>query len=132
MKKQLIYLFAFLLFAAFSPARLGASVAVSQEKTQTALAEKAGLDSEKFSKLLTNKKTEKRLDRFVKKLERKAEKRGKQIDFSDPVDQWLWFGVFGLAAAIAFAILDIGFLAGLCALAALVCLIIWIVKRGAV
>lgn len=131
MKKQLIFLFACLLFASLNPTPTQASIVVSPEEARTSLAEKMGLDAEKMSKL-TSKKTEKRLNRLVKKMERKAEKRGEQIDFSDPVDQWLWFGVFGLAAAIAFAILDIGFLAGLCALAAIVCLIIWLVKRGSI
>ena len=132
MKKQLTFLFACFFALSAMPARTHASAAVSQEATHAAMAEKMGLDAEKMSKLSSNKKTEKRLNRLAKKLERKAEKRGGQIDFTDPVEQWLWFGVFGLGAAIAFAILELGLLSGLCALAAIACIVIWLIKRGSV
>jgi len=94
------------------------------------MAEKMRSTPERLPKL-TDNNTEKRLHRLTKKLERKAEKFGVQIDFSDPVEQWLWFGVFGLGIAIAFAILELGTLSGLFAVAAIACLVIWIIKRGA-
>ena len=71
------------------------------------------------------------MNRLIKKLERKAEKAGIQVDFSDPVDQWLWFGLFGLGIAIVLSIINVG-IGGLIAFLAIVCLVIWIVKRGAV
>lgn len=131
MKKQIIFLFACLIIGVVTPSGVQASVAVSKAEMRAAVAEKMRSAPERFSKT-TDHKTEKRLHRLTKKLERKAEKYGVQIDFSDPVEQWLWFGVFGLGIAIAFAILELGTLSGLFALAAIACLVIWIIKRGAV
>lgn len=114
-----------------SPSRMYATVvAAPKAEMQTVMAEKMRKAPEGFS-MKQSKKMEKRMNRLTRRLERKAEKYGNQIDFSDPVEQWLWFGVFGLGIAIALAILSLGFLSGLFALAAIVCLVIWIIKRGA-
>lgn len=57
----------------------------------------------------TDKQTKKQLkrqERFEKrmaKFEAKMEKKG--VDFSDPVDKWLWFAIFGWGAAIVLTIL---------------------------
>ena len=131
MTKQIIFLFACLLLATAAPTQLSASVAISKEEMRAGVAERLHAAPAEYSKI-ANKKTEKKLNRIFKRLERKSEKYGVQIDFSDPVEQWLWFGVFGLGIAIAFAILELGFLSGLFALAAIACLVIWIIKRGAV
>ena len=131
MTKQVIYSLIFLLSVLFAPISSTASVAVSKDEMRTGVVEKMRTRTENISKP-TSKKAEKRMNRLTKRLERFAEKRGMDIDFDDPTDRWLWFGIFGLAIAIVFAILGIGVLSGLCAFAALVCLVIWIVKRGAV
>ncbi|MBV6440029.1 MAG: hypothetical protein DYG98_18205 [Haliscomenobacteraceae bacterium CHB4] len=130
MKKHVIFIFACLLLASTTPTRVIASVAVSKEQMRAGVAEKMRITPEDFSKI-TNKKTEKRLNRLAKRLERKAEKSGMQVDFSDPVDQWLWFGLFGLGIAIVLSFFNVG-LGGLIAFLAIVCLVIWIVKRGSV
>ena len=130
MKKQIIFIFACLLFVGAMPSGMYAAVAAPKAEMQTVVAEKMRSTHEGLS-MKQSKKMEKRMNRLTKRLERKAEKYGQQIDFTDPVEQWLWFGVFGLGIAIAFAILNLGFLSGLFALAAVVCLVIWIVKRGA-
>jgi ABC-type multidrug transport system fused ATPase/permease subunit len=132
MKKQLLFILAILLLSGAMPNQASAAVAVSKSEMRVHVAEKLHAAPEKFARS-TDKKTEKRLNRLTKRLERKAEKfAGDQVDFSDPVEQWLWFGVFGLGIAIAFAILSLEFLSGLFALAAITCLVIWIIKRGAV
>lgn len=130
MKKHVIFIFACLLLASATPSRVSASVAVSKEEMRAGVAEKMRISPEDFSKI-TNKKTEKRLNRLAKRLERKAEKSGMQVDFSDPVDQWLWFGLFGLGIAIVLSFFNVG-LGGLIAFLAIVCLVIWIVKRGSI
>lgn len=130
MKKHVIFIFACLLLASATPTRVLASVAVSKEEMRAGMAEKMRISPEDFSKI-TNKKTEKRLNRLSKRLERRAEKAGMQVDFSDPVDQWLWFGLFGLGIAIVLSFFNVG-LGGLIAFLAIVCLVIWIVKRGSV
>ena len=130
MTKRTIFLFACLFLLSATPSSVIASVAVSKAEMRAGMAEKMRSTPERLPKL-TDNNTEKRLHRLTKKLERKAEKFGVQIDFSDPVEQWLWFGVFGLGIAIAFAILELGTLSGLFAVAAIACLVIWIIKRGA-
>ncbi|GAB4495534.1 MAG: hypothetical protein OHK0019_24870 [Saprospiraceae bacterium] len=108
---------------------LNATVAISTEEMRAGFMEKMRIQPEDFSKI-SDKKTEKRLTRLAKRLDRMAEKAGMQVDFNDPVDRWLWFGVFGLGIAIFFSFVQVG-LGGIIAFLAIICLIIWIVKRGA-
>jgi hypothetical protein len=59
---------------------------------------------------------------------------GAAIDFKDPVDKFLWFGLLGVAAAIVLSIISgpvFGFywLAYLVWLAGVVCLTIWLLKK---
>lgn len=128
--KNKFLLFICLLLLSTTPRKTHASMVVSREEMRAGIAEKANVKPEAFS-TSTNKKTGKRMNRLIKKLERKAEKAGIQVDFSDPVDQWLWFGLFGLGIAIVLSIINVG-IGGLIAFLAIVCLVIWIVKRGAV
>ena len=129
MKKQLVFICTCLIFLASSFAPLNATVAISKEEMQAGFVEKLRAQPEDFSNI-SDKKTEKRLKRLAKRLDRMAEKVGTQVDFNDPVDRWLWFGVFGLGIAIFFSFIQVG-LGGIIAFLAIICLVIWIVKRGA-
>lgn len=75
-----------------------------------------------------DKKLTKKLDKLV----RKFNKNGAQIDFAHPTDRWLWFSIFGFGLAILMLILNVEFLSGILAFGALVCIIIWIVKKSGV
>ncbi|HRI61243.1 MAG TPA: hypothetical protein PK228_15995 [Saprospiraceae bacterium] len=130
MKKQFIFLIACLLLFSAAPYSTHASVAVSKDEMRAGVAEKLHISQADFSKM-TDKKTEKKLNRLTNRLERKAAKAGTQVDFGDPVEQWLWFGLFGLGIAIVLSFFSLG-IAGLIAFLAVVCLVVWIVKRGAV
>lgn len=72
---------------------------------------------------------EKRLHRTEKRLNRFGKRYGaSEPDFNDPVRKWLWFGLIGLGLAVVFSLISFG-LAGLVGFAAIVCLVIWIIKR---
>jgi len=102
---------------------------MSPEKTCRGTAKKVRSDPEKFHKM-ANKKAERHLNRFLKKLDNKAEKMLLQIDFVGPVEKWLWLGILGLGIAIAFSILGLEVLSGLCIMVALACLLVWKIKRA--
>ncbi len=73
-----------------------------------------------------------RLERMINRMEhrlRKKMKPGVEVDFSDPVNKWLWFGLFGLGAALVLGIFSLG-LGGLVAFLAVVCLVIWLIKQS--
>ncbi|MCB0642509.1 MAG: hypothetical protein KDC44_12755 [Phaeodactylibacter sp.] len=87
-------------------------------------------------------KRQKRFEKRMAKMEKKANK--KDIDFSDPVDKWLWFAVFGWAGGVILTILayvlvfsTAGFglggvlwlLASLCYLFGSVSFIVWLIKK---
>ncbi len=127
MKQKLIFTLACLALMILTPAVHRAATAVSPQKMRAGLAEKLHANPEGI--FGTDKKASKRLERIAKRLERKMMKRGMQVDFSDPVDQWLWFGVFGLGIAILMSFFNFG-IGGLIAFLALVCLVIWVIKRG--
>lgn len=128
MTKLTIFLFTCLFLLNATPSHLYASVVVAQKETRNALAEKMRSGSENFPKT-TYKKTEKRLNRFFKKLERKAEKMGVQL-FSDPVKVWLWLGVVGFCILmIAFSTWGLEFFSWLCLLGMLACLGLLKLKR---
>lgn len=75
-----------------------------------------------------DKKLTRKLDKLVKKLNNN----GAQINFSHPTDRWLWFSIFGFGLAILMLILNVEFLSGILAFLALVCIIVWIVKKSGV
>lgn len=127
MKRKLIFSLACLVLMTLAPAAPRAATSVSPQEMRAGLTEK--LRSNPGIVVNTEKKASKRLERIAKRLERKMAKRGMQVDFSDPVDQWLWFGVFGLGIAILMSFFNFG-IGGLIAFLALVCLVIWVVKRG--
>jgi hypothetical protein len=98
-------------------------------------------------------KKEFKMQKKMNQMERFFAKKG--IDFSDPVKKWLWFWLFGWLAAIVFIILAgvtavstaatattaasagtgggialiFGILGWLCALAAGVCFVVWLIKK---
>ncbi len=127
MKQKLIYLLASLAMILLNPVVHHAATAVSPQEMRTGLAEK--LRSNPETLVNTEMKASKRLKRLARRLERKMARHGMQVDFSDPVDQWLWYGVFGLGIAILLSFFNFG-LGGLIAFLALVCLVVWVVKRG--
>lgn len=128
MKKQLIFLLACLTLTILTPIAVHASTAVSQQDMRAGVAEKMRKSPKNVFK--NDKKTTKRLNKIAKRIERKALKHGMQVDFSDPVDRWLWFGIFGLGIAIVMSFFDLG-IGGLIAFLAVVCLVVWVVKRSA-
>ncbi len=88
------------------------------QKTETLL--RSNGQSAKLDKRLH--RTEKRLNRLSKRYAAAGP------DFNDPIQKWLWFGLIGLGLALVFSLVSFG-LAGLVGFAAIVCLVIWIVKR---
>lgn len=129
MKKQLIFFLASFTFVALFFTRANAATIVSPQEMRSGFAEKLRAHPESFAG--NDARTSKRMNKIAKRLERKMLKHGMQVDFSDPVDQWLWFGIFGLGIAILLSFFNIG-VGGLIAFLAVVCLVIWVVKRGAV
>ncbi len=105
--------------------RLHASNAVPLQEARTVLLEKTS------EQLRAAPGKHKKAERLIKKIDRKLSKKNfksaLEVDFTDPVNKWLWFGIFGLGVAIVLSIFDLG-LGGLVAFAAVVCLVIWLVK----
>ena len=52
------------------------------------------------------------------------------VDFNDPVQKWLWYGLVGIGASIVLGILSISWLAGIAGLLGVICLVIWLVKQA--
>ena len=129
MKKHTFLLLAFaLLFTAASNSPLRASTALSPTEMRTGWEQKLRESIPEQSKK-TSLKTTKRLERLAKRLERVTKGNGGEVDFSDPVDKWLWFGLFGLGIGIVVAILGLGGVGGLIGFLGVVCLVIWILKK---
>lgn len=128
MKNQVICSLAFFIFSMLHFSTANATTAVSAQEMRVGLAEK--MRANPGSVVKKDSKSTKRFYRLAKRLGHKATKGGSPMDFSDPTDRWLWFGIVGLGIAIILAFLDAG-IGGLVALLAIVCLIIWVVKRGA-
>jgi len=129
MKKHTLLLLVFvLLLTGFNVCPVHASTALSTTEMRTGweqkLREKTSEQSEK-----TSLKTTKRMERMAKKLERIAHRHGAEVDFNDPVDKWLWFGLFGLGIGIVVAILGLGGVGGLIGFLGVVCLVVWILKK---
>lgn len=121
-----MYRFTFLLlilsFSSLGPVR--ASDAVPAREMRAELLKKTERTPAETSQV--SRRAEKRLDRLGKRLAKFTTI--VDPDFADPVDKWLWFGLIGLAAAVLLAFLSIG-LGGLIGFLAVVCLVIWAVKR---
>lgn len=116
-----------LLFAGMlQTTHIHASNAVSPAEMRANLVQKAAqrlnMSTDRVEKMITGKKVKRRMQRLVKESPF-------EIDFTDPVHKWLWFGLFGLGAAIVLSIFSLG-LGGLVAFLAVVCLVIWLVKQS--
>ena len=79
-------------------------------------------------------RTQKRIAMVQRFMAKKMAK--KAIDFQDPVNKWLWFGIFGWGAGLLLWIIagsvlsgGIGLLASLCWLFGTVAFVIWLVKK---
>lgn len=75
-------------------------------------------------------KAEKRLHRLQRRLAQWSSPDSFEPDFTDPVDKWLWFGLVGLGAALVLALLFPFTLSGVVGFLAIICLVIWLVKRS--
>ena len=87
--------------------------------------------------------------RKIQKRMKKMQAKGQDVDFSDPVDKWMWFWIFGWGAAIVLSIVASAIVVGtaftggfgfgallflvawLAGLFGTVSLIIWLVKKFA-
>lgn len=81
------------------------------------------------TELKADGRMEKKFAKKMAKFEKKIKKQAVQIDFSHPTDKWLWYAIFGFGAAILVGIffLELG---SVLAFLALVCLIVWLVKKS--
>lgn len=130
MKKQLLCFLVCLVLTTLNFTDASASIAAAPQEMRLAVVDKMRSHPERFVR--NNARSIKRLHRVAKRIERRAMKRDVQVDFNDPVDKWLWFGVFGLGIAIVLSFFTPFGLAGLIAFLAIVCLVIWVVKHEAV
>lgn len=124
-----------LFLASFST--VNASNAVSEEKTTEMLQQKAS-ENEGFTAQVMSK-MEKRFAKKMAKMEKRFAKRfgnSTKVDFSDPVDKWMWFWLAGWAAGFLlysfgyFIAAPFWYLGYLCWLAGTVCLVIWLLKKS--
>lgn len=124
MKKSIVLSLVAALLYFFSPTA-HATQSVTPGEMRLHLLEKT---ERKLTTGKSGKKQETRLRRLENRLERIAGRAGSGPDFSDPVNKWLWFGLIGLGLGLLFSIVSFG-LAGVVWFAAIVCLVIWIIKR---
>ena len=86
------------------------------------------------------KKFEKKMAKKMAKIKKRFQKKGQDIDLSDPVDKWFWFWIFGWGAGLLLSILwtvaitgtafwGLWTLAYLCWLFGTVSLVIWLIKK---
>lgn len=126
MQKQILFILLPFLLAAAPFNHSHASVAAPLPEVRAHLLEKA---RQQLAAPAGAEKQEKRLERLEKRLaKRLAKSNTGGPDFSDPVDKWLWFGLFGLGLAIILGAIGGFGLGGLVGLAAVVCLVIWVIK----
>ena len=89
--------------------------------------ERSKLDKKKAAKL------DKKLQKLQKKMENKIAKKSANadggVDFSDPVDKWMWFWIFGWGLAILLGLVGLGTLGWIVGVAGTVALILWLVKK---
>lgn len=122
-KSNVIWLVLALVFC--SPLTIQATQSVAPAEMRLELLEKT---ERSISTSKSGKKVEKRFLRLEKRLNRMAGNSATGPDFTDPVEKWLWFGIIGLGLALLFSLVSFG-LAGVVGFAAIVCLVIWIIKR---
>lgn len=111
-----------------------ASTAVSTEEAKTELVKKVAAHQDVFKADI--KKELRAAKKMAKAQKQMGKEDGSSVDFSDPVQKWFWFWIFGWGVAILFSILAgaagigglwwIGYLAGIFGT---VSLIIWLIKK---
>jgi len=129
-----------MVFANTSFAVVGPAAPVLDENTE--------LNEKVIPQEMTKKelRQQKKIKKFQKKLQKMQDK-GQGVDFSDPVNKWMWFWIFGWGLALLLSILvpiiflsggtGIGGAVGLAAAIGLiglfgtVSLIIWLIKKFA-
>jgi hypothetical protein len=133
MKTLKFYLFLTVSTIIFSQPMMAATYVINPNAGTEQSVTKSKSNQEAAKELKKQFKQEKRMA----KMEKIMSKLG--IDFSDPVQKWLWFAIIAWAAAIVLYIVSailsvggvfsplwyVGYLAGL---AGTVCFVIWIVK----
>ena len=124
--RQRFLILLFVLLGSFTAGGVFASDAVPLAEVRANMLQKASerlhIAPERFEKSISGKKINRKLFKLAKRA-------SLEIDFTDPVDKWLWFGLFGLGAAIVLSIFSLG-IGGLVAFLAVVCLVIWLVKQS--
>jgi len=77
-----------------------------------------------------DRRIERVADWIHKRMIKRAEK-GKRIigGFDDPVDKWFWYWMIAWGGAIVFAVVGVGIIVGLLALAGIAFAVIWILER---
>lgn len=116
-----------------------ASVEVSAQESRTEMIKKITGQKDQIAKTFKAEKQARKWKWFGKD--------GKRVDFSDPVEKWMWYWIFGWAAGLVLYILAVAVATGgvysgsfgfaailatlswLCWLFGSVALIIWLVKK---
>jgi len=128
-----------LVFALLLPATASrASEEVSSSEARLEMVKKAAGQQDQLAKTF---KAEKKASKF------KLFKKGNRVDFSHPVDKWMWFWIFGWAAGLLLSIIAAAVTTGgiysgsfgagavlftfawLAWLFGSVCLVVWLVKK---
>ncbi|MCC7244484.1 MAG: hypothetical protein IT269_02300 [Saprospiraceae bacterium] len=73
-------------------------------------------------------KSARKLAKWQRRLEKKWLGHTAQVDFEDPTERWLWFGLFGLGLGLVMSLFS-GPAAGLLGLLGVICLVIWVLKK---
>ena len=113
-----------LLFAV-QPASAVVSVQ-NDEATTTTISKKELKKQQRMEKMTA--KIEKKIAKWEKKMEKKG------VDFSDPVNKWLWYAIFAWVAAVVLYILAaltlgaLWYVAHLVSLAGTIFFIVWLLK----
>ena len=81
-----------------------ASVEVSASEARTEMVKKVAGQKDQIAKAFKAEKKKSKFKFFAKK--------GNRVDFSDPVDKWMWFWIFGWAAGLLLSILAVAFATG--------------------
>jgi beta-lactamase regulating signal transducer with metallopeptidase domain len=125
------------LVALFSTSQI---FAVNTVKNLTTSPSSAGIE---INQVMSHPLSKAEMTKIAKaeKLQVKAQKKAaffaklaKKIDFKDPVEKWLWFGIFGWGASIllyilAYAVPFLWILGALAGLFGTVCIVIWLIKK---
>jgi len=117
-----------------------ASTRISEGEAREAMVKKMMDDKTSFSmSAKMEKKVAKLAQKFQKRIAKFERLFGKSsnagVDFNDPVQKWLWFGLLGwLAGALLYSLgwfiaAPFWYLGYLCWLAGTICIVIWILKK---